>query len=205
MKLLDFFRIFKRKTLSKAEAERNTYLPFYWDDDYCQIEIVPAENSESIVERMTEIKIPADQSREGLGFTEIFEVGQMSITTFSEEIRTDALSQLLTDYKFEKAKSINYVGDKIANCETVSSKAFGFPNFTIFIETEEEFVKHIWLAINAPDSRAEISREQFKLIKDALYSLGEEYEMVLADWNSLQLIDLRDRNQIDKYLNSYWK
>lgn len=203
MKILDFFRIFKRKIASKTK--RNAYLPLSWDDDYCQIEIVPAENRESIENRITEVKILAEQSREGLGFTEIFEVGQMSITTFSKEILTEPLSQLLTNYKFEKAKSINYVGYKIANCETTSTKAFGFSNFTIFFDTEEEFVKHIWLSINATASRTEISREQFKLIKDALYSLGEEYEMVLADWNSLQLIDLSNKNQIDKYLNGYWK
>lgn len=180
-------------------------MPLSWDDDYCQIEIVPAENRASIEKRITEVKTLADQSREGLGFTEIFEVGQMSITTFSKEILKEPLSQLLTDYKFEKAKKINYVGYKIANSETTSTKAFGFSNFTIFFDTEEEFVKNIWLSINATASRAEISREQFILIKDALYSLGEEYEMVLVDWNSLQLIDLSNRNQIGKYLNGYWK
>ncbi|ULT24946.1 hypothetical protein KUH03_39740 [Sphingobacterium sp. E70] len=104
MKILDFFRIFKRKIASKTK--RNTYLPLSWDDDYCQIEIVPAENRESIENRITEVKILADQSREGLGFTEIFEVGQMSITTFSKEILTEPLSQLLTNYKFEKAKAL---------------------------------------------------------------------------------------------------
>lgn len=75
MKILDFFRIFKRKIASKTK--RNAHLPLSWDDDYCQIEIVPAENRESIEKRITEVKILADQSREGLGFTEIFEVGQI--------------------------------------------------------------------------------------------------------------------------------
>jgi hypothetical protein len=73
-------------------------------------------------------------------------------------------------------------------------------NLQNVIDTQDEFVKNIWLSISLI-----VSVGQYDLIKSALYCLGEECEMVLVDWNSLELFDLRDRIQIDKYLNDYWK
>ena len=103
-------------------------------------------------------------------------------------------------FEFEKAKNINYNSHKIIDCEKGLTKAFGFSNFTIFFDTEFEFVKNIWLS-----NSLIVSVKQYDLIKSALYSLGEECEMLLVDWNSLELFDLKDRNQIDKYLMDYWK
>jgi hypothetical protein len=86
------------------------------------------------------------------------------------------------------------------NCETGRTKAFGFSNFTIFFDTEDEFVKNIWIHIGLI-----VSAPQFDLIQDVLYTLGEECELLLIDWNSLELFDLADKTQIQKYLMGYWK
>jgi hypothetical protein len=124
----------------------------------------------------------------------------MPVTTLSKEIRTDYLETLLTGFKFEKAKSIKYDSHKTLDCQTGSTKAYGFPNFTIFFDTKDEFVKNIWLS-----NGLIVEVKQYDLIKSALYSLGEECEMILVDWNSTEIFDLRDRNQINEYLMDYWK
>jgi hypothetical protein len=54
-------------------------------------------------------------------------------------------------------------------------------------------------------SLAEISVEKLELIKSVLYRLGEECEMILVDWNSMELIDLRNRYQINNYLSYFCK
>ncbi|MGE9311641.1 hypothetical protein ACLOAU_08345 [Niabella sp. CJ426] len=200
MKLFDFFRIFRQETTSRSKVKIDSYLPSFWEDDYCQIEIVPIENKEYIIKTIEQINDLADKSGTDSGFTETFVRGQMPTTTFSKEIRTDYLQQLLTGFEFEKAKKINYDSHKILDCETGIIKAFGFSNFTVFFETQEDFVRNIWLSINLI-----VSVKQYDLIKSALHSLGEECEMVLVDWNSLELFDLRDINLIDKYLMDYWK
>ncbi|GEM_PF-3662636 len=41
--------------------------------------------------------------------------------------------------------------------------------------------------------------------KSVLYCLGEECEMILVDWNRMELIDLRNRYQINNYLSYFWK
>ena len=200
MKLLNFFKTFRQKTASKNEVRADSYLPSFWEDDYCQIEIVPFENKEFILKTFRQVSDLSNNSITEFGFTETFGRGQMPETTFSKEIRTDYLEQLLTGFEFEKAKSINYESHKTLDCENGSTKAYGFSNFTIFFDTEDEFVKNIWLSISLI-----VSARQYDLIKSALYRLGEDCEMVLIDWNSLELFDLRDRTQINKYLNDYWK
>jgi hypothetical protein len=200
MKLVDFFKIFRQKIASKSEAKIDGYLPSFWEDDYCQVEIVPCENKDYIVRTIEQIKDLADKSRTDFGFTEVFERGQMPARTFSKEIRADYLQELLTCFQFNKAKHISYCSYKILDCETGLTKAFGFNNFTLFFDTEGEFVKNIWLSISLI-----VSVEQYGLIKSALHRLGEECEMVLVDWNCLDLFDLSNKNHIDKYLMTYWK
>ncbi|MES2592207.1 MAG: hypothetical protein V4608_10005 [Bacteroidota bacterium] len=200
MRLFDFFKVFQGKTAPGNGLKAESYLPSFAEDDFCQIEIIPFENKEFILKTIKQVSDLANNSKTEFGFTETFGREQMPVTTFSKEIRTDYLEQLLVGLAFEKAKSINYNNDKILDCETGSTKSFGFSSFTVFFETEEEFVKNIWLSIGPI-----ASVKQHDLIKSALYRLGEECEMVLIDWNSLELFDLRDRTQIDKYLNSYRK
>jgi hypothetical protein len=200
MKLFDFFKIFTKKTIPTNEAKEVSFIPSFWEDDYCQIEIIPFENKDFIIKTFRQINELFDKSKSDFGFTDTFERGQMPLKTFSKEIRTDYLQKLLLSFEFEKAKNINYNSHKIIDCEKGLTKAFGFSNFTIFFDTEFEFVKNIWLS-----NSLIVSVKQYDLIKSALYSLGEECEMLLVDWNSLELFDLKDRNQIDKYLMDYWK
>lgn len=200
MKLSDFFNVFKQRTASKKEIRADNYLPSFWEDDYCQIEIVPFENKEYTFKTIEQISDLANNSRTDFGFTETFGRGQMPVTTFSKEIRTDYLEKLLTSFEFEMAKSINYESHKTLNCETGSIKAYGFSSFTIFFDTSGDFVRNIWVSISLI-----VSVKQYNLIKSALYALGEECRMMLVDWNSLVAFDLRDRSQIDTYLMDYWK
>ncbi|WP_220700074.1 hypothetical protein [Sphingobacterium puteale] len=205
MKLLDFFKIFKRKTTARRKLEADGYLPLLWEDDYCQVVIVPLENMAYVLKSIAEIEPLSEVSRTDFGFTEIFEHGEMPITTISKEIREDYLMELLTVFGFERATHIDYNYDKIIDCTTRQTKAFGFSNFTIFFEIEGEFVKHVWLSISERVSLAETSVKKFEHIKSVLYRLGEECEMILVDWNSMELIDLRNRYQINNYLNYFWK
>jgi hypothetical protein len=200
MGLFSFFNSLKADKAQKIEFDPNEYVPSFWEDDYCQIEIVPSENREFIKKQSRQIDQLASNSRTDYGFTETFGRGPMPVTTVSKEIRVDYLEKTLTDFKFQKARHIRYGKNETLNCEVGDTKAFGFSNFTIFFDTEDEFVKNIWLGIGLI-----VSAPQFDLIKDTLYTLGEDGELVLIDWNSLRLYDLTDRGQIQDYLMWYFK
>ncbi len=199
MKLSDFFKLFRKEPASNDEAKAD-YLPSFWEDDYCQIEIVPSENIEHILKTIDQINDLATHSGTDSGFTETFGRGPMPVTTFSREIRTDYLQRMLTDSGFEKAKNIRYNGRKILDCETGLTKAYGSSNFTVFFDTEQECVKNIWLSTHLI-----ISVRQKDSIESVFTDLGEQCKMVLIDWTSLELFDLRDQKQIDDYLMGYWK
>lgn len=198
MKLTGIFKIFRQTAVSNVEVKADSYLPEFWEDDFCQIEVVPNENKEFILKTLAKICDLANQSSTGFGFTEIFGRGEMPVPTFSREIRADYLEKLLTGFEFEKAKSIRYNHREIIDCETGPTKAYGFPNFTVFFDTDGEFVKNIWLSIDRV-----VSGTQYDSLKSALYSLGEECEMVLVDWNGLELFDLRDKTQIGQFLGEH--
>lgn len=50
-----------------------------------------------------------------------------------------------------------------------------------------------------------ITNDHFIKFSDALYELGESCKLVLIDWNSLELIDLTDRNKIERVFPHLYK
>ena len=200
MGLFSFLKFRKsNKNLTKT-FNPSEYMPSFWEDDYCQIEIVPFENKKFIQEQAKQIEELSEKSRTGYGFTDTFARGAMPMPTISKEIRTDYLERTLTGFQFPKAKHIRVGEKKILDCETSITKAFGFSNFTIFLDTEKELVNNIWIQIGLI-----VSVPQFHLIQEALYTLGEDCELILIDWNSLELFDLSDKAQIEKYLMGFFK
>ena len=200
MGLFSLFNFLKSDKTKIIEFDSNEYVPSFWEDDFCQIEIVPSGNREFIQKQSELIDELASNSRTDYGFSETFGRSPMPVTTVSKEIRVDYFQQTLTDFKFQKAKHIRYDKSKILNCDVGTTKAFGFSNFTIFFDTENEFVKNIWINIGLI-----VSVPQFDLIQDALYILGKECELVLVDWNYQRLYDLADRRQIQDYLMWHFK
>ncbi|MDO6433495.1 hypothetical protein Q4E93_22975 [Flavitalea sp. BT771] len=200
---MGFFSFLRRQLSTRVPTPENDpseYVPSFWEDDYCQIEIVPLENIEFIKKQVGQIEDLSAKSRNGDGFTDIFVRGQLPTPTISKEIRVDYLEWRLSSCQLSKAKSIRFDGRKIMDCQTGNTKAFGFPNFTIFFDTEGEFVKNIWIHIGNI-----VSAPQFDTIQAALHALGEECEVILIDWNSSELFDLADKTRIGKYLMDYWK
>jgi hypothetical protein len=200
---MGFFSFLRRRISSQLPvpgAEPNEYIPAFWEDDYCQIEIVPKENREFIMMQIGQIDEFSAKSKADHGFTDIFARGKMPTPTISMELRADYLENTLLSSQFPKAARIRFDGREILNCETGDTRAFGFPNFTIFFDTKGEFVNNIWI-----DNDLIVSAPQFDTIQAALYTLGEECELVLVDWNSSELFNLADKTQIEKYLMGFWK
>jgi hypothetical protein len=200
MGLFSFLKFTKAEKPAIPGSDPNEYVPALWEDDYCQIEIVPAENKSFIVKQAKELDGLTESVKTDHGFTEAFERGAMPTQTLSKKIRAEYLELTLLGLQFHKAKHIRYNKSEILNCETGNTKAFGFSNFTIFFNREEVFVKNIWLHIGLI-----VSITQFDLIETALYTLRKECGLILIDWNSQELFDLSDKTQIQRYLMDYWK
>lgn len=192
-----FDKIFGRKMNPKIEDEN---LPSFWEDDYCQIEIVPRKNIEHIEKSIKQIDEFTEKTRTENGFTDIFMREDLPFPTINEELRTDYFEKLLAEMGFEKAMKIRYDGYTIIECSKTTSNAYSLPCFNFFYDCDNEFINNIWISTSLITSN-----DHFNKILEALYELGESCEMVLINWNSSELIDLADRNQIKEYLMSYWK
>jgi hypothetical protein len=175
-------------------------LPSFWEDDYCQIEIVSRKNIEHIKLSMKQIEEFTQKTRTEYGFTDIFMREELPFPTLNEELKVEFFENELIEKGFEKAKQIRYNGYTIIDCSKTTSNVFSLPGFNFFYDCKGEFINNIWISTSLITST-----DHFNKILETLYELGESWELVLIDWNSLDLIDLTDRNQIKDYLMTHWK
>lgn len=192
-----FNKIFRRKINPKIEDKN---LPSFWEDDYCQIEIVPRKNIEHIEKSIKQIDEFTEKTRTENGFTDIFMREDLPFPTINAELRTDYFEKLLAEKGFEKAMKIRFDGYTIIECSKTTSNAYSLPCFNFFYDCNDEFINNIWISTSLITAS-----DHFNKTLEALYELGESCEMILINWNSSELIDLAKRNQIKEYLMSYWK
>lgn len=201
MGLFSFFKLLKIHKAPKPVSGNKEYIPSFWEDDFCQVEIVSSENRDFIEKQVKQIAELAAKSGTEYGFNEIFIRLPLPVPARTIEIRADYLEEKLTGFGFQKAATIQYNGSEILDCRTGKTKAFGFTGFTIFFDTADEFVNNIWAGPGLIESAAEL-----KQIQDMFYSvLGVECEFVLIDWNRLRLYDLADREQVKDCLLEFFK
>lgn len=186
-----FDKIFKKKSPDKEPYDK---MPFYWIDDFCQIEIVPRKNIEHIKRSIKTIEKFELNTRTENGFTDIYIREDLPFPTSDEEFRKDYFDKLMAKNGLLVAKQINYDGRKIIECSAETTNAFSFGSFNIFYDCKNGLVTNIWI------TSLHSSKEHFDNILETLYEIGEEMQLILIDWNSSELIDLSNRNQIMKYL-----
>ena len=201
MRLLQFLKFLRSNKISSDSVDPDEYVPLLWEDDYCQVEIVPEENKAFINEQSTEITGLIDKSRSKFDFAGSFSRGSMPITTLSKKITVNYLENKLTSFNIPKIEHIRYDSTKIINCKTSKIKAYGSSSFTIFFDLDElGFIKNIWLSLGLI-----VEVKVFHTLQSFLHSLGEIDGFVLIDWNSLELLNLKDEHQIQKYLMHMFK
>jgi hypothetical protein len=192
-----FDKIFRRITNPKIENES---LPSFWEDDYCQIEIIPRRNIENIKSTIKQIDNFTENTKTEYGYTDIFVREGLPFPTKNEEYRIDAFEMQLIERGFKKATQIRYDSSTIITCSNKTSNALSLTCFNFFYDCDEEFLKNIWVSTSLINSK-----EHFDIILKTLYVLGESYDWILIDWNSSELVDLTNKNQIKNYLMKYWK
>lgn len=185
----------KQAKFNNNSKDSDEYIPFYIEDDYLQIELVPKQNMAFIQKQMDEINAFRQKHFDGVGYTDIHVRENIQVETESLELRTDYVTAVLERHGFNRAKRINYRGYMYPANNTI---AYGFPDFTVFVSTceDEELVKVIWLSVYG----LIIHVWEREAITNALYDLGTSTDLVLADWNSLELYDLYDKKDINRFL-----
>ena len=172
-----------------------TELSFH-EDDYCQIELLPAE-SESFC--LSEVKAIAAFSErhgapEGIGWTDIYVRKENSIPLSRLGILLSGLRTTLSSIAPE-ADAV-YTGYSRARMKCKQTVAFGTSNeLVLFADFDAAgTVEHIWLVL---DVRTET---QIQTALNMFRVLAEKVSLILVDWGWCFVSKLNEPSALDTYL-----
>jgi hypothetical protein len=180
---------------SDGRHESNLREAYFHEDDYCQIEILPASNWDYCVSQLQKIGRFSDDHFDGVGWTDMQLRGegpqQMKSLNINARDLTSSLSQILVP--FDRVLT----GYSSLREEAEDTMAFGSETSSIFfVEYDSnDIVEAIWLDFGM------VPQEDKQLALTALLHLGIMNELILVDWNLGKIIRLSDQDEIMSYFD----
>lgn len=190
-KVISYVKSFK---LSEAE-----YVPTLWEDDYGQIELVPRENLGYLRLKLDAVAIFAKENQTDQGFTQSFERGDHPVSLLTHQINAELFRSALISFGLPELQKFRFEGGDIKYFAEGKTRAFGYPSFSLFFETEQDLVSKIWLSFSWMDNGVS------EMVAYYLQCLGEHIDLLMVDWNQLELVELKDQAQITGYLTGWLK
>ena len=167
---------------------------YLWEDDYYQIEIIPEENLESIEKQTDTISDFSNEHRTAYGFTDVYVRTENPVLTKSKHIAVDDLELVFIAAGQVRAPDIRFQSGEIVNFNSGQTRAFGTKSFAIFYDFKEKNIENIWLSTNFIKDPVELEKAVITLT-----SLGKKFRLILVDWNSFEIVDLKDSGQVRAY------
>jgi len=189
--ILVYSKMNKTEIITNSEKPEIKGTIFYHEDDFGQVEIIPSENFERLIKEAENVKDFSEKHFEGGGFTDIYVREQSGLKLEERKIKVSELNDILSKLSVEK-HTIATTG--IRPDEMLSKNTFGYgENYNgLFFDFKEDIVSNIWVS-----GRLNVNDE--KLIS-VMNEIGTKWNLLLMDWNSLELIDLQNKEQIKKYV-----
>ncbi len=184
------FGFFKKRNKNAVNSIRTNDI-FYHEDDCKQVEIVPKENLKELLKEADNVKDFVSNNFDGIGFKDIYVRGEEKFKLIEKQISKYKLEQIIDDFPIERHE---IVSTGIRPGEMLSKNTIGYgKNYNgIFFQFEENLVSAIWIS-------GQIMNDD-ELVFELLKRIGQYWDLLLMDWNTLQLIDLKNEIQIEKYL-----
>jgi hypothetical protein len=174
-------------------------LPLYFhEDDYCQIELLPAREAPRCAAQMTEIDSFSTAHQTGAGWTEMYvrsEPDLPPLATLQQSVRVwvDAI-QTHSPAVFHPQVSTGY-----SSYSTLAPTCVGWAvpdGVWLFVELAEDTVQRAWLLFN------DLKKAGVAGSQAALRCLTESHELIIADWEQCELVAVNDAAQLLTYLQS---
>lgn len=168
------------------------------EDDWAMIDLVPAENFGELLRIAAEAKTFAEEHFDGFGWTAMYLVPK---PTYPLALRTLALHELqkLLRERFLPACSVQ---SGYSSYRETLLDGFAFveaeqADGALYGEQKSGLVTGLHLL---PCTEANCARRTGFI--ELLHTLGTTYDLVLADWWTHTIIDLRARNRVVQYLEA---
>ena len=178
--------------LKKIQKDSSTYM---MEDDYCQVEIIPASNYSFVVSEAVKVADFGEEHFTGMGFDAIYVGNPKPHPTSELSIEIDDFENVLAQHLFNRIKRIRYIGGDWIDYRKGVTRAYGETSFSFWTQVRNNKVTDIWLT-----SFGKSSNERLPQIAAALFAIGKKYNLILADWNSCEIVDLNKQEEIDAYL-----
>ena len=168
-----------------------------YEDDYLMVEIMSSKNLEYALNETGRISEFAEKYSDGNGFTEVTAIKEKPIETKELEIGQNDFEELLNSVGLEKYPKLTYAGiGESRIIENSETKAYGSNKSAIFFDGSNNQIEHIWF------STYDWKNIKQTKIADGLNAIGQKYDMIMVDFASELVIDLKKKLEIEKYLNS---
>jgi len=182
---------FQAKSESEEERIDLSNSIFYDEDHYRQVEIVPSENFNELIKQAENVQDFAEKHFDGGGYTDMTVRAENGFQLKKRGIKSRELDLILSDLPIKRYTEVS-TGIEPGEMRSENTYGYGENYNGIFFDFESDSVTGIWIA-GSPN----IENEKFT---QTLISIGNKWNLLLMDWNTLELIDLKNKEQIEKYL-----
>lgn len=182
---------------SSAMERTEVRTAFFHEDDYCQVEVLPAACADYCRSEMRRIDQFAESHREGHLFSDVYISGESPMPLAALRINLAGMrtavepflppfDQVLTGYFFHRQPCRSTVG-------------WGEADSALFARVGEcGVVEAVWLSLYG------IPSERLKHWCRALRALPRAMELLVADWRSNTVVLLADESALLAYLEGHY-
>ena len=165
---------------------------FYHEDDYCMIELTPKENIQALKEESDTINAKAEKNFDGNGYKDIHVIKDDRVKLDIRKINPTDLEKIIDKTGLKKAALVTTGYGQTYREESKNTFGFGKDYSVIYYSVKDNVVDRIWFTNPS-------SLDKQKTVS-CLSEIGKKWDLVLMDWFQTRIVDLSDKNGIDKYL-----
>lgn len=169
---------------------------YFHEDFFNQVEFLPRENLFYLKKENEKIESFAEENLDSNGFTDIYLRNENPVTIANKKFSVDKLDKLLLSLHLKKNIEV-YEGYASTKQKCKNTFAYSYKSADIIITFKDNVVHDFW--INGFRFCKDI--ETKSKLKSVLFIIGNEMDLILNDWDLPAVIDLKNENEIQKYLN----
>lgn len=166
------------------------------EDCWGQQELLPRANATFLAEEAAALHRVYTQENPGNGFAEIYQRRPAPFPLAGRHIPLDELLTAVAQLpvrRYQRVSVLSATGPE--RYAVPGAGAFGSDDCALVIEAKEGLVQALWVAY-----RSAWTAPRRLILQELLLLLGQRYDLVLMDWDELQLIDLADAGTVARFV-----
>lgn len=189
---MGLFSWFKKKTHTTPIPVVENAL-FFYEDDFCQVELVPRQNLPFLTNEIQIVNQFAAEHSSEHGYTSTYLRNDPPVELETKQIHAALFEETVKISGLERAVAVvtGYGSNYREECKDTVGYSKGYA--AIYYSHNNGMVKNVWIT-----NYFIINKDRFT---EFLLQCGLKWDLLLVDWNTSVVIDICNREEIEKYLN----